>query len=336
MKFVRRLCAVAVGAVFFVAGLLKLMDPVGASLVVKEYLNFLHLRFLLFSSGVVSEVLSLLETCIGAALVTGVWRKVTALLTAAFLSFFTILTLALWISGPVMDCGCFGEAIHLTHAQSFLKNVVLCALWAVAFLPFSRIGEPARSRYVAFFITIASVVAFAVYSLVSVPLKDYTDYAPGAELRLSGEEGLEDLPILSFFDEDGNYSDSLALKGNVMVISVYNTASFRGWKSLEPYMAMLERNGFKALLLCSGDMPVEGYYSDGRQLMGLNRSNGGLTYICDAQIVAKWSAAGRPDEEGIKRIITTGKDQVMMNRLAAGKISFQLVLLYSFAVMLLI
>ena len=40
---VRRLCAVIVGLVFFVAGILKLMDPVGSMLIVREYFSFLHL-----------------------------------------------------------------------------------------------------------------------------------------------------------------------------------------------------------------------------------------------------------------------------------------------------
>ena len=46
MRIVRRISAIIIGFVFFVAGLLKLMDPVGAGLVVEEYFKFLHLGFL--------------------------------------------------------------------------------------------------------------------------------------------------------------------------------------------------------------------------------------------------------------------------------------------------
>ena len=42
----RRICAVIVGTVLFVAGSLKLMDPVGAGLVVSEYFKFFHLYFI--------------------------------------------------------------------------------------------------------------------------------------------------------------------------------------------------------------------------------------------------------------------------------------------------
>ena len=39
----RRLCAVILGFVFFGAGVLKLMDPVGTALIINEYFNFFHI-----------------------------------------------------------------------------------------------------------------------------------------------------------------------------------------------------------------------------------------------------------------------------------------------------
>ena len=80
-KGVRRLCAIVIGLVFFLAGLLKLQDPVGAGLVVKEYFNFFHLSFLSGASVYVAVALALLETLCGAALIAGVRRAFTASLT---------------------------------------------------------------------------------------------------------------------------------------------------------------------------------------------------------------------------------------------------------------
>ena len=81
MRIIRRISAVIVGFTFFIAGLLKLMDPVGAGLVVDEYLKFLHLGFLRFASDFLGSAAALCETVIGIALITGVWRKVTAWIT---------------------------------------------------------------------------------------------------------------------------------------------------------------------------------------------------------------------------------------------------------------
>ena len=131
----RRFCAFITGFVFFISGILKVLDPVGSGLVMGEYLEFLHLGFLGFAAKWLGTAFSLAETIIGAALITGVWRKSTGIAAMAIQAFFTILTLALVVFNPQMDCGCFGEAIHLTHKQTFIKNLVLCVLLAAAFIP---------------------------------------------------------------------------------------------------------------------------------------------------------------------------------------------------------
>ena len=105
MRILRRISAVILGFTFFIAGLLKLMDPVGAGLVMEEYFKFLHLDFLRPASYFAGAAMALLETVIGIALITGVWRKFFSYLTLAFMGAFTLLTVALVIFNPVMDCG---------------------------------------------------------------------------------------------------------------------------------------------------------------------------------------------------------------------------------------
>ena len=188
----RRFCAFITGFSFFVSGVLKLIDPVGAGLVIDEYLSFMHMSFLGVLSKPMGTMLAFAETAIGAALVTGVWRKATAIAAAAFMCFFTLLTLVLVIFNPEMDCGCFGEAIHLTHMQTFLKNIVLCMLLAGAFLPFRDLGGPKPRKYAAFGITAASMAAFTIYSLLHIPVVDFTDYRAGSFLQ-SAESSYSDI-----------------------------------------------------------------------------------------------------------------------------------------------
>ena len=135
---VRRFAALLVGIVFLVSGLLKLIDPVGTQLIVQEYAKFFRLPFLMPAAKVLGTLLGLLESLLGIALFTGVLRKHTARCTFILLSFFTLITLVLWILNPSMDCGCFGQAFHLTHAQSFWKNVILLGLSFVAFTRLKR------------------------------------------------------------------------------------------------------------------------------------------------------------------------------------------------------
>ncbi len=181
----RRAAAVIIGIVFLVSGLLKMMDPTGTGLIVAEYFKFFHLGFLGGASKFLGVVLSLTESLVGIALITGVLRKTAAIITWALLGVFTVITLLLWIFNPAMDCGCFGLAIHLTHAQSFWKNIVLVALSLFAFLPFQNLGVSKKHRMVSAALASASVVFGLVYSLTHLPLMDFTDFAPGAELFAS-------------------------------------------------------------------------------------------------------------------------------------------------------
>ena len=189
----RRFCAVLIGLVFLASGLLKLLDPVGTGLIVSEYFKFFHLGFLQGTAKALGMVLSLVEAATGAALVSGVFRKPTAVVTSVLVVFFTIVTLILWIAKPDMDCGCFGEAIHLSHGQTLLKNVVLLALSAAAFLPFQNFGVPRKGKYVAFFLAIPSLVFALWHNARHLPMIDFTEFAPGAELFASLDNDYQEM-----------------------------------------------------------------------------------------------------------------------------------------------
>ncbi len=207
MKYIverfRRFCGFITGFVFFISGILKLLDPVGAGLVMDEYFDFLHLSFLGFASKALGTAFALAETAIGTALITGVWRKVTAMTAIIFQGFFTLLTLALVIFNPQMDCGCFGEAIHLTHMQTFIKNLMICALLAMAFVPFRGFGRPRRRKYVSFGIVMTAVLAFTIYSWTYIPPVDFTDYRPGAALTGAGTGTEEIYEAMFIYEKDG-------------------------------------------------------------------------------------------------------------------------------------
>jgi len=180
-----RICAAILGLVFTVSGLLKILDPVGTGLIVAEYLKFFHIDFLTGVSKGIGISLALLETLTGAALITGVYRRLVSIVASVMVGFFTIITLILLIANPEMDCGCFGEAVHLSHLQSFLKNIILLVLALLAFIPFKNFGETPKHKKVAFWIGAASICVAMFFSARGIPAVDFTDYRPGAELYAS-------------------------------------------------------------------------------------------------------------------------------------------------------
>ena len=291
----KRFCGFAAGFVFFISGILKLVDPVGASLVMKVYYKFLHIGFLEVTAMPNALFFAFLETLIGAGLITGVWRKIVAPVALGFQSFFTFLTLLLVIFKPEMDCGCFGEAIHLTHAQTFIKNIILLVLLIIYYVPAKYLGQTKRKKYVSFALVSVSSAAFAIYSLLYIPMADFTDLRPGTAVNKEsvsesfdavfvyekdGKEEtftLENLPDstwtflrteaqgkpsetpahISIHDGNGNYADSLLTTGKVMIVSVYrDRLPEKDSILIRKFLADAQSEGFRPLLLTS-DMQIQ-------------------------------------------------------------------------------
>lgn len=188
----RRFLAFVFGFVYLFSGFTKLLDPVGATLVMESYFDFLHIGFLDFAAKPAAILFALAEACLGAALINGVWRKVAAISAFVLQGIFTLLTVALVIFNPNMDCGCFGEVAHLSHSASLWKNIILCLILVGAFIPFREFGKPARRKYVSFAIVSVSLVAFTIWSALHIPLIDYTSFAPGVSLRAADNSGFND------------------------------------------------------------------------------------------------------------------------------------------------
>lgn len=385
----RRLCSWTVGVVFTLSGILKLMDPVGAGLVMDEYWRFFHISFLHPVSQTLGTALALVEAVCGIALVTGVWRKFFLVVTAALMLFFTALTAILAVFNPPMDCGCFGEAIHLTNLQTFLKNIVLDALLLGAMIPFRDFGVPRRTKYGSFFLVSVSVLAFSIYSLLFLPVKDFTDYRQGAQLLAARSEAEETMFESSFiYEKDGEErvftldeelpdsswtfvraqtsendhlqkavslpvrpknlpdslaweggADSLVASGNVLVVSVHSRRGLSDKRraAADRLLKVAEEAGVTPVFL---DLSPEEhgdyeYMSDYRSLVGLNRSDGGATFIQDGFIVRKWSFRKYPDMETLSALADGEATETIVEELSRGDQLFQAVLLYIFAVLLL-
>ncbi|MBQ9660120.1 MAG: hypothetical protein IJV37_02495 [Bacteroidales bacterium] len=353
MRVIRRISAVLLGFVLFLSGVLKLMDPVGARLVVEAYLNFLGLRFLNGMSGLIGTGLALVESLLGAGLITGVWRKIAAIATGVLLGGFTLLTVLLYIKNPAMDCGCFGEAIRLTHLQSLVKNIVLLALWAVSCIPLGKLERTRKVKYVSFPIAAVSLIIFMIYSLVSLPLVDFTPFRQGTELMLP--EDIEDptderAPTLSISNADGEYEDELLLSGNLLAVSAYDPEKISGrhWERIAALVNEAAALGYTPVVLAAStpsamaqlELP-EGLlertrYADRKKMLTLNRANGGATYIADGMIVTKWSARSLPETDKLSKLVNTDISESLLSENNGSRVKFQGFLLYVFAVMLLL
>lgn len=302
----RRRAAGLLGIVFLISGILKVWDPVGTMLIVTEYLKFLHIPGLIPAAKGLGIALSVTECAMGIGLITGVLRKASAIMSFVMLGGFTLLTLALWVFDAPMDCGCFGEAVHLTHAQSFLKNVALLLVAVLAFVPFREFGRARGSKVVSAIVAMLAIVGAAIYSNTHLPIVDFTPFNWGARLFASlddeaEEEEFRKAPILSFYSADGEYLDDMAATGKVVIFSVYDPSK-ADWALLEEDYRTASASEALPMVLVAGrpedvklPLDIEPYFADYKTLITLNRSNGGGSYFYEGELMHKWGARHCPD-----------------------------------------
>lgn len=345
MRLLRGLCRVVFALTFIVSGVLKLLDPVGTGLIVKEYLGVLSMEALVPWSVGLGIALSVTEFVIGICVLSGLRIRIVAWGALAMMVFFTLLTAYLMLYDPISDCGCFGEAIHLTNTQTFLKNVVLLALAILIFLGRKRATRVAPAWLEWVFVGVFALLALAVslQVLATIPQIDFTAYRVGNSLDELAQEGqaryettflyvkdghtdeftLDDLP-----DDSWTYLDSKTvqvsgstkmaqvdfsleqMEGPVLAVTVYDPERMqeKNWARIEQFRKAALRQG-QALTVYG---PSEEFVmADRKSLMTLNRSNGGAVYFHDGLIVAKWSNLELPDVD-IDEVLTEDPDVLVL------------------------
>lgn len=195
MVWLRVLASSIVGAVFILSGFLKLIDPIGTSLIMTEYFKVFGVDFLRSLSVPSGIVISMLEFSLGISLMLRIRLKELSWVLLAFVSFFTLLTFYLAVFEPINDCGCFGEAIKLTNYQTFYKNLVLLVLAVFIFLQKNnyRILTSRLMEWGIVFLSALAGLLLAIYSLVYLPPVDFTVFCPGTYIEdvISGGDDVE-------------------------------------------------------------------------------------------------------------------------------------------------
>ena len=181
------LCRLVLALTLILSGFVKAIDPLGTQYKIQDYLSALSMPGLLpdWMTLTMSIVLSALEFSLGIFLLFAIHRRLVSRLTLALMAIMTVISLWLWIADPISDCGCFGDAVHLTNGQTLLKNLVLLAAaivvsrYALQMVRFiSRTNQGIVINY-----TVVFIVATSVYCLYDLPLFDFRPYHVGADIR---------------------------------------------------------------------------------------------------------------------------------------------------------
>lgn len=288
-----------ISLVYILSGLLKLQDPVGTGLIVEAYLRFMHLNDFMGYAKALGVMLGFVETAIGLAVFCSIWQKVVKWMLVAMQSFFTVISLILLVRNPEMHCGCFGEAIHLTHLQTFIKNLILMAMVLHACFSDRMSRRKEVWKHYAFGCSIVLVLAVTLYSWFNLPLIDFTDYDKGTNLlsqteyRILSDSEKEDCMPLPMLSPEDNLLPDFS-KGKWAIISVYDQLD---WQVITTMHAELIRQGMNVMILITtdiseNDIDPKGYendifLTDRTTALSLNRANGGVTLLYDGVISNK-------------------------------------------------
>lgn len=209
MKLAKALCRLIFGLTFILSGFLKLTDPIGTGLIIKEYLAVFHMGFLDSASIGLGIALSTVEFIIGISILLGLRMRFFTWLGLIFISFFTLLTLYLAIFNPITDCGCFGEAINLTNWETFYKNLVLLTCALVLFFNRKSFVPIAHATFewvsVGLFCALALLIAIPTY--YNIPQIDFTAYKVGTDLDMLAKESRAEYETIFVYSKDGKQKE---------------------------------------------------------------------------------------------------------------------------------
>ncbi len=184
MKIVRNISRIIIGLVFIFSGTVKAIDPLGSAYKFHDYFQAFNIGFLNSLSLPLAIFLCTAEFIVGFSILTGL-RQRTAIWGALILMvIFTPLTLILALTNPVSDCGCFGDAIHLTNWQTFGKNIVLIILTMILFAGRKHLKQ-LFGRTFEWVIITGAVIVFIIFSFANLrylPVIDFLPYKKGVKI----------------------------------------------------------------------------------------------------------------------------------------------------------
>ncbi len=184
MRILRFISRIIVGLVFMFSGAVKAVDPLGSAYKLSDYFQSFHLEFLQPASLVLAIILFTAEFISGFSVLSGYRQKTGIWGVMILMAIFTPLTLVLAISNPVSDCGCFGDAIHLTNWQTFGKNIILIIPVIILFTSRKKVKQictPGKEWIVISIVTVLFVI-FSMLNLRYLQLFDFLPYKTGVNI----------------------------------------------------------------------------------------------------------------------------------------------------------
>ena len=176
---------------FIFSGFVKAIDPLGSQYKIAEYLEAVQLSAYIpdWAQLMISVGLAAIEFTLGMMILLAIRRRLASKISLFLMVVMTLVTLWLTVSNPIQDCGCFGDAIHLTNTQTFVKNIILLiAAIILSRWPLYQIRFVSKTnQWIAFYFTIVFIITASTLSLYNLPIFDFRPYYIGQNIKKAME-----------------------------------------------------------------------------------------------------------------------------------------------------
>ncbi|MDE5969662.1 MAG: DoxX family protein, partial [Muribaculaceae bacterium] len=179
------------GGLFIFSGFVKAVDLWGFIFKIDEYFAIVNFSAPRSVSLAFALIIAGFEFIGGVLLLSGSYRRWSVIVMTALMAGFDILTLYLWITDPIPNCGCFGDAWVLSNGATFFKNVILTAM--LVFLLFYNkkvryaLFKPAV-QWIAFAASFFYIVCVAMVCYNVQPQIDFRPYPVGRQLIADSDD----------------------------------------------------------------------------------------------------------------------------------------------------
>ena len=186
LKMTVNLCRIIVALTFIFSGFVKAIDPIGLQYKLQDYLGAIGIPGFLpdWMLLIMAVLLAAVEFCMGIFLLFAIQRRLISKLIVVFMSIMTLITVWLVVANPVKDCGCFGDALHLTNTETLVKNIILLGCSIVIMrrplTMFRFISE--SNQWIVINYTIVFIFVCSGLSLYYLPLFDFRPYRIGTNI----------------------------------------------------------------------------------------------------------------------------------------------------------
>lgn len=218
LKMTVNLCRIIVALTFIFSGFVKAIDPIGLQYKLQDYLGAIGIPGFLpdWMLLIMAVLLAAVEFCMGIFLLFAIQRRLISKLIVVFMSIMTLITVWLVVANPVKDCGCFGDALHLTNTETLVKNIILLGCSIVIMqrplAMFRFISE--SNQWIVINYTIVFIFVSSGLSLYYLPLFDFRPYRIGTNIPRGMEipkDGEQPLFETTFIMEKGGQRKEFTL-----------------------------------------------------------------------------------------------------------------------------